>query len=116
MSSPFIEAFTFIHDQHSLLLNRTYSHLEISGVAMGIAVVIGLLENQGGALGDIAGRLIGTAWSLVTFLSVPVIAIEGTGPVQTLKRSGAMFRQRWGQQITGNLAIGGAVFLHQLAV
>src|SRR6185437_3758331 len=66
---------------------------------------------QGGALGNIAGRLVGTAWSLVTFLSVPVIAIEGTGPIETLKRSASLFKQRWGQQITGNLAIGGAVFL-----
>jgi Family of unknown function (DUF6159) len=82
-----------------------------AALSTAIAVVIGVLENQGGALGDIAGRLIGTAWSLVTFLSVPVIAIEGTGPFETLKRSGALFKQRWGQQITGNLAIGGIVFL-----
>src|SRR6201996_4318583 len=82
-----------------------------AALSTAIALVIGLLENQGGALGDIAGRLIGTAWSLVTFLSVPVIAIEGTGPIETLKRSGALFKQRWGQQIPGNLAIGGIVFL-----
>jgi hypothetical protein len=82
-----------------------------AALSTAIALVIGLLENQGGALGDIAGRLIGTAWSLVTFLSVPVIAIEGTGPFETLKRSGSLFRDRWGQQITGNIAIGGAVFL-----
>ena len=82
-----------------------------AALSTAIAVIIGALENQGGALGDIAGRLIGTAWSLVTFLSVPVIAIEGTGPLETLKRSGALFKQRWGQQITGNIAIGGIVFL-----
>ena len=50
------------------------------------------------------------AWSLVTFLAVPVIAIEGTGPLQTLKRSASIFRQKWGQQIVGNIAIGGIVF------
>jgi hypothetical protein len=82
-----------------------------AALSTAIAVFIGILENQGGALGDIAGRLIGAAWSLVTFLSVPVIAIEGTGPFETLKRSAALFRERWGQQITGNVAIGGVVFL-----
>ena len=46
-----------------------------------------LLENQGGIGGQIAGRLLGMGWSLITFLAVPVIAIEGTGPVETLKRS-----------------------------
>jgi hypothetical protein len=87
---------------------------QISGwaaVSAAISLVMGLLENQGGTLGTIAARLVGMAWSLITFLAVPVIAIEGTGPFETIKRSGAMFRQRWGQQITGNIAIGAAVFL-----
>jgi hypothetical protein len=82
-----------------------------AALSTAVGLIIGLLENQGGAIGDIAGRLIGMAWSLITFLSVPVIAIEGTGPIETLKRSGALFKQRWGQQITGNIAIGGIVFL-----
>jgi hypothetical protein len=82
-----------------------------AAISTAISVVMGVLENQGGIGGQIAARLVGMAWSLVTFLAVPVIAIEGTGPIETLKRSAAMFRQRWGQQITGNLAIGGAVFL-----
>ena len=40
-----------------------------------------------------------------------MIAFEGTGPIETLKRSSSLFRQKWGQQVTGNIAIGGAVFL-----
>jgi hypothetical protein len=87
---------------------------QISGwaaVAAAISLVMNLLENQGGTLGQIAARLVGMAWSLVTFLAVPVIAIEGTGPFETIKRSASLFRQRWGQQITGNIAIGAAVFL-----
>ncbi|MBS1892854.1 MAG: hypothetical protein JST59_16285 [Actinobacteria bacterium] len=82
-----------------------------AALSTAIALISIVLENQGGALGDIAGRLIGAAWSLVTFISVPVIAIEGIGPVATLKRSASLFRERWGQQITGNIAIGGIVFL-----
>jgi Family of unknown function (DUF6159) len=82
-----------------------------AAISTAISVLMGLLENQGGIAGEIAARLVGMAWSLVTFLAVPVIAIEGTGPIETLKRSASMFRQRWGQQITGNIAIGGAVFL-----
>jgi len=82
-----------------------------AAVSTAITAVMGVLENQGGLGGQIAGRLVGMAWSLVTFLAVPVIAIEGTGPVQTIQRSASMFRSRWGQQVTGNVAIGGAVFL-----
>jgi Family of unknown function (DUF6159) len=82
-----------------------------AAVNTAISAVMGVLENQGGIGGQIAARLVGMAWSLVTFLAVPVIAIEGTGPFSTIQRSASMFRQRWGQQITGNIAIGGAVFL-----
>jgi hypothetical protein len=82
-----------------------------AAVNTAISAVMGVLENQGGLGGQIAARLVGMAWSLVTFLAVPVIAIEGTGPFTTIKRSASMFRERWGQQITGNIAIGGAVFL-----
>jgi hypothetical protein len=82
-----------------------------AAISTAISVLMGVLENQGGVFGDIAARLVGMAWSLVTFLAVPVIAIEGTGPVETLKRSASMFRERWGQQITGNIAIGGIIFL-----
>ena len=72
-------------------------------------IVLSLLEDQGGIAGAIFGRVLDIGWSLITFLAVPVIALEGTGPFETLKRSASLFRDRWGQQVTGNLAIGGAV-------
>jgi hypothetical protein len=82
-----------------------------AAISTAISLVMGALENQGGIGGQIAARVVGMAWSLVTFLAVPVIAIEGPGAFGTLKRSASIFRERWGQQITGNLAIGGAIFL-----
>lgn len=75
-----------------------------------LGVALSALENQG-AIGQIVGRVLAIGWSLITFLAVPVIALEGTGPFQTLKRSSNLFKSRWGAQITGNFAIGGAVFL-----
>lgn len=82
-----------------------------AALSTAIGLAMGLLENQGGALGSIAARLVGMAWALVTFMAVPVLAIEGTGPFGTLKRSASIFKDKWGQQITGNIAIGGAIGL-----
>ena len=81
-----------------------------AAVSATIGIALSALENQG-AIGQIAGRLLAVGWSLITFLAVPVIALEGTGPFETLKRSAGLFRSRWGAQVTGNIAIGGAVFL-----
>jgi hypothetical protein len=82
-----------------------------AALSTAIGLLMGLLENQGGVFGQIAARLVGLAWTLVTFMAVPVLAIEGTGPFGTLKRSATIFKDKWGQQITGNLAIGGAIAL-----
>ncbi|HYP55065.1 MAG TPA: DUF6159 family protein [Solirubrobacterales bacterium] len=81
-----------------------------AAVSTVVGLVLSALENQGWA-GQIVGRLLAVGWSLITFLAAPVIAFEGTGPFATIKRSAGLFRSRWGEQITGNLAIGGAVFL-----
>jgi len=81
-----------------------------AAVSTVVGLILSALENQG-AIGQIAGRLLAVGWSLITFLAAPVVALEGTGPFATMKRSAGLFRSRWGQQITGNIAIGGAVFL-----
>jgi len=81
-----------------------------AAISTTIGLALSALENQG-AVGEIVGRLLAVGWSLITFLAVPVIALEGAGPITTLKRSASLFRSRWGQQVTGNIAIGGAVLL-----
>jgi hypothetical protein len=85
----------------------------IAGWAL-VSVVVGAafaaLENVRG-VGPILRALMSTAWSLITFMAVPVIAFEGTGPIATVKRSATLFRSRWAGQVTGNATIGGVVFL-----
>ena len=81
-----------------------------AAVSTTVGLALSALENQG-AIGEIVGRLLAVGWSLITFLAVPVIALEGAGPFETLKRSSSLFKSRWGAQVTGNIAIGGAVFL-----
>ena len=59
----------------------------------------------------IVGSLIATAWALVTFFVLPLVVLEGLGPVEAIKRSGRIFKERWGTQILGGIRIGAAVFL-----
>jgi hypothetical protein len=53
------------------------------------------------------------SWTLATMFAVPVIAYENLGPVDVLRRSSRIFRQRWGTQIGGIVGIGVAsVFIY----
>jgi Family of unknown function (DUF6159) len=84
-----------------------------SVVGTAVTLLLAFLRSRGAAGAVIAG-IGGAAWSLVTFLAVPVIAFEGLGPFATLKRSASLFRQRWGEQITGSVGIGLVFFLLSL--
>ena len=72
-----------------------------------ISLVLAVLRDRGGLPGRLAASLGAAVWGLVTFLVIPVLALEGIGPVDAIKRSGSLVRQRWGQQVTGNFVIGG---------
>ena len=77
-----------------------------------VALVIRVIEARfEGIGGTIVAALAGLAWSLVSFLAIPVIAFEGVGPINALKRSSSLFKQRWGQQVTGEAITGGIVGL-----
>jgi hypothetical protein len=74
-----------------------------------VGVLISALQRLGGIGAAIAAAIVGTAWSLVSFMAVPVLAFEGPGPWDTLKRSATLFRERWVGQVTGNVAVGAIV-------
>jgi hypothetical protein len=76
-----------------------------------VNIVIRGLQERAGPLADLLLGGLAVAWNLVTFLAVPVLTLEGTGPIETLKRSAHIFRERWGEQITGQVSIGGIVVL-----
>lgn len=80
-------------------------------VSMIVAVLFSVLRDKGGSAGRILGSLGAAAWGFVTFFVVPVLALEGIGPINAVKRSSQLVRQKWGQQVTGNVAIGGLATL-----
>jgi hypothetical protein len=80
-------------------------------VSFCVGFLLGALSEMSGAVGRFAASLGAAMWSLVTFLVLPVLAFEGIGPIAAMKRSTGLFRERWGQQVTGNVVIGGVAGL-----
>lgn len=77
-----------------------------------ISVIQALLREAGGQIvSAIFGGLANLAWNVATFFAVPVIALEGLGPMDALKRSSAIIRERWGEGVAGAASIGGIAFL-----
>ncbi|MGH9270909.1 MAG: DUF6159 family protein [Ilumatobacteraceae bacterium] len=82
-----------------------------AAVSAAVSAFFALLRDKGGIAGNIGAGVGAAIWGLITFMVVPVLAFEGIGPVAAIKRSASLFRQRWGQQVTGNVVIGGVAGL-----
>ena len=91
-------------------LRIAFSHIgAIFGYAL-LAATVGMIlravQERLGLLGKIVVALIGFVWSVSTFLVVPVLVIEGVGPIAGVKRSIELLRKTWGEQVIGNGGIG----------
>ena len=95
----------------SLARQRTGPIFAWAFISTVVGAIIQVLQEKLGIAGAILGGLAGAAWGILTFLAIPVIAIEGTGGFHTVKRCTELIRSRWGEQITGTVAIGLILFL-----
>jgi hypothetical protein len=75
-------------------------------VSATVSMIIRAIEERAGIFGQIIGAIAGVAWSLVTFLVLPVLVVEGLGPIKAVKRSGELFKRAWGEQVVANFGIG----------
>ena len=71
-----------------------------------VNLVLQALRERAGLLGSLLLGAAAVAWGLATLLVVPILALEGVGPLAALSRSTALFRQRWGEQVAGTASIG----------
>lgn len=86
--------------------SRAHVLLPWAVVSASVSVVLRAVEQRGGIFGRIIGSLAGVAWSVVTFLVLPVLVFEGLGPIAAVKRSGALFKHTWGENVMTNAGIG----------
>lgn len=75
------------------------------------ALQAALREGVGNLVGSIVGGIANATWSVTTFFVVPIIALEGVGPREAIKRSAGVIRERWGEGVVGSAAIGGTILL-----
>lgn len=82
---------------------------QILGYAL-IAATVGLLlrmiQERLGLVGRFVVGLIGLAWTVATFLVVPVLASKDVGPIEAVKHSAELLKRSWGENLIGNGGIG----------
>jgi Family of unknown function (DUF6159) len=104
-----------VSDGLAIAAKRLPTILGYAAIAATVGMVLRFVSERSGLLGRIVVGLIGTAWSLATYLAVPILVTEDLGPLEAVKGSAALFKRTWGEQVVGNLGIGWTVFLVGLA-
>lgn len=75
-------------------------------VSATVSMILRAIEERAGIFGRIVAGIAGIAWSLVTFLVIPVLVIEDIGVGAAVKRSGAMFKRTWGENMAAQVGFG----------
>jgi hypothetical protein len=105
-----------VRDGLRLAASKTGKIAGWAAVSATVGLILRSLEERFGFLGDLIVGLIGAVWGAVTFFVVPVLLYEPAGVIEGIKRSASIFKQRWGEQMTGNVSIGLAMFIIAIPV
>ncbi len=79
-----------------------------------VSIILRTIAERTGWVGRIVVGLLGMAWSVVTFLVLPIIVIEGKGATGAIKDSIRRFRRTWGENLTAQVGLGLVGFLASL--
>jgi len=80
-------------------------------VAATVGLILRILEDRLEKVGRFVAGLLGMAWSVVTFLVIPVLVVEKKGPGAALKESTTLLKKTWGEQLIGNFSFGLVFFV-----
>lgn len=75
-------------------------------IAASVGLLLKVLRDRAGIVGRIVAAIGGIAWSLATYLAVPVLVSSGVGPIDAIRESAAILKRTWGEQIAGSIGIG----------
>lgn len=81
-----------------------------------VSIVLRAIEERAGFIGRIVVGLVGLAWTLVTYLVLPILVVERLPVGDAIKESSAMFKRTWGENVTAQLGFGLIGFLAAIPV
>ena len=98
-----------LRDGFDAARSRLPSILGYAAIAATVGVFLQALKNKdNNFIVRLIGSGLGAAWTLATFLVVPVLVSRDIGPIDALKESVALLKRTWGENAIGNVGIGAA--------
>ncbi|MEO6171721.1 MAG: DUF6159 family protein [Arenimonas sp.] len=81
--------------------------LGYAAIAATVGLLLQFLKNKdNNFLVRMLGSLLGTAWTVASFLVVPVLVANKIGPIDAVKKSIELLKKTWGENAVGQMGIG----------
>jgi hypothetical protein len=95
----------------SLAANRIVPILGYALISATVGIILRQIAERFGLIGRLIESVFGLMWTVATFLVVPILAAEGIGPINAIRRSATMLGDTWGENLIGNAGISVATSL-----
>lgn len=76
-------------------------------VSATVGLILRIIEDRSDKIGQIVAGVLGMAWTVMTFLVVPILVIENKNPIAAVQESTGLLKKTWGEQLVSNLSFGG---------
>ena len=80
--------------------------LGYAAIAATVGLVLRAIQERSGFLGKLVSGMLGVAWTLVSFLVVPVLVTRNIGPLDAVKESALLLKKTWGENLIGQGGVG----------
>lgn len=100
-----------VADGFRIAFGRIVPILGYAAIAATVGLLLRMVEQRLGIVGRWITGLLGAAWTVASFLVVPVLVVENVGPIDAVKKSVELLRKTWGENLIGNVGVGLAFFL-----
>ncbi|MBS1669569.1 MAG: hypothetical protein JST58_19525 [Bacteroidetes bacterium] len=94
-------------------LSRIRTIFSWAVIAAIVGTILKLLQENLGSIGKIITGLVGMVWNIAVFFVVPIIAYESLGPIDAIKRSAQMMKEKWGESLGASFSFG---LIHFVAI
>ena len=80
--------------------------LGYAAIAATVGMILRAIQERAGFLGKIVAGFLGVAWTLASFLVVPVLVSRDIGPIDAVKESAVLLKKTWGENLIGQGGVG----------
>ena len=105
-----------VADGFRIAFGRIGPILGYAAIAATVGMVLRAIQERAGFIGKWIAGLLGVAWTVASYMVVPILVTRDVGPLDAVKESAQMLRRTWGENVIGQGGLGVVFGLIQVLI